>query len=59
MTRLFTTKLAYVVAMEENQQQQLAMREEDGESTSYAQKKSNIWKVVWSLQMKHKLKHFI
>lgn len=55
----FTIKSAYAVEKDEGQQKQRIGARGHYESTSYPQNQSKIWKSSWSLQMKHKLKHFV
>ena len=56
---VFTVKSAYDVSMEIRKHKQKERRQGDSGSTSYAQLNSKVWKNVWALQLKHKLKHFI
>ncbi|XP_071939782.1 uncharacterized protein [Coffea arabica] len=45
--------------METRQYQHMNRLRRDSGSTSYDQQNSRIWKSVWTLKLKHKLKHFI
>ncbi|XP_071924941.1 uncharacterized protein [Coffea arabica] len=56
---MFTVKSTYDAAMETRQHQHMERLKGDSGSTSYDQQNSKIWKSVWTLKMKHKLKHFI
>lgn len=56
---LFTLKSAYAAAVGRTRQPLTGQDALAGMSTSYARQNSPMWKSLWALQLKHKLKHFL
>lgn len=56
-SRIYTVKSGYAIDKEEVSKRSKERQGEGG--TSYAQNKEKVWKSLWGLKMKPKIKHFI